>query len=97
MKINEKKIQKLANLARLKLDKRQIDDMTLDFTKLVAFIDKLDELNIANIEPLIHVNQIENIYREDQVIQKDSKEKLLKRSPSSNSDYFKVPKINSKK
>jgi len=71
--------------------------MTLDFQKLVGFIDKLDELNIGNIEPLIHVHHTENIYREDQVIQKDSKEDLLKRSSSSNSDYFKVPKINSKK
>jgi len=97
MKINEKKIQKLANLARLKLDKKQIDDMTVDFKKLVTFIDKLDELNIANIEPLIHVHDMENIYREDQVIQKDSKEVLLKRSSSANSDYFKVPRINSKK
>ena len=97
MKINEKKIQKLANLARLKLDKKQIDDMTVDFKKLVTFIDKLDELNIVNIEPLIHVHDMENIYREDQVIQKDSKEVLLKRSSSANSDYFKVPRINSKK
>ncbi len=93
MKINEKKIQKLAELAKLNLTKEEAKKRFSDFKTMLSFINQLDEVNVDNIEPLIYVHESPNIYREDIVEQKDLKASFLKKSKNHNSDYFKVPKV----
>ena len=65
MKINEKKIQKLAELAKLNLTKEEVKKRFSDFKTMLSFINQLDEVNVDNIEPLIYVHESPNIYRED--------------------------------
>ena len=96
MKKIQQKIQKLAKLARLKLDKNEVEEMVLDFDKMLGFINKLDEVNVNDVQPLIHIHNIKNNYRDDKVLQSTIKKDLLNSAPEKNSDYFKVPKVNSK-
>lgn len=93
MKINEKKIQQLANLAKLKFSKKEAEDMFLDFRKILDFIQKLDELNTENVKPLTHIHEESNIFRNDDVIQQKCKNLILEQSFNHNNDYIKVPKI----
>ena len=93
MKINEKKIQQLANLAKLKFSKKEAEDMFTDFRKILDFIQKLDQLNTENVKPLTHVHEQSNIYRNDDVIQQEFKTSILEQSFNHNTDYIKVPKI----
>ena len=97
MKKEHEQIKKLANLARLKLDQHELDEMAADFNKILGFIDKLGEVNTSNIQPLTHIHKIENHYREDEVQSDSNNKALLNLAPEKNSDYIKVPKVKSKK
>ena len=97
MKINQKKVQKLAQLAKLNLTKEEAKKLFLDFKTMLNFINQLDEVNVDNIDPLIHVHKKSNVYRSDIIKQKDLKTSILNKSQNHNSDYFKVPKVIKKK
>ena len=93
MKINEHKIKKLAKLSQLNLGSSEIKSLFSDFKKILAFINKLEEVDTSNIEPLTHIHPISNISREDRICQIDIKKTYLDNSRNQNSDYFKVPKV----
>ena len=93
MKINENKIKKLADLSKLNLDAEEIKSLFSDFKKILAFINKLEEVDTNNLEPLTHIHPISNISRDDIICQPDIKQTYLNNSRNHNSDYFKVPKV----
>jgi len=93
MKINEEKVRKLAILSQLNLDDEEIKKMFSDFKKILSFVDKLEEVDTSNIEPLTHIHPLLNISRDDTVYHNDIKQECLKNSAHHNSDYFKVPKV----
>ena len=97
MKINKTTVQKLMVLAKLKFNKKESENMFLDFKKILKFVDKLDEVNTEHIKPLTHVHEHTNIYREDIISNMISKDYILQLSPKHDSDYIKVPKVVKKK
>mgnify|MGYP001443917501 CR=1 FL=1 len=97
MKINQKKVQKLAKLAKLDLSKDKASSLLDDFRNMLGFINSLDEVNVENVAPLVHIHEKFNIYREDVSKKSNIKSSALKQSKNYNSDYFKVPKVIKKK
>tara|TARA_B100000674_G_C37309108_1_gene675646 strand:+ start:16 stop:306 length:291 start_codon:yes stop_codon:yes gene_type:complete len=93
MKVTNKIISDLAELAKLKFNKSENEKMKSDFKNMLDFIDKLSEINTKDIEPLIYLSDEINSLREDNISIKLSKEMALKNSTSNNSDYFTVPTI----
>lgn len=96
-KIDKDTVEKLAHLARLEFDEKAKQIIAEDLNKMLAFVDKLNELDTANIEPLIYMNDGRNILREDIVKQEISQEQALRNASNKDSDYFKVPKVVEKK
>jgi len=97
MKINKEKVKKLAKLARLNFDNKDIESMVSDLEKMLKFVEKLNEVNTEDISPLTHIHQDINIYREDKTHTLDIKAQILENAPNHNSDYIKVPKVLRKK
>ncbi|MAO01501.1 MAG: Asp-tRNA(Asn)/Glu-tRNA(Gln) amidotransferase GatCAB subunit C [Flavobacteriales bacterium] len=93
MKVTNKLISDLAELAKLRFNKSENEKMKSDFKNMLDFIDKLSEVNTKNIEPLIYLSDEINSLREDNISIKLSKEMALQNLTSSNSDYFTIPKI----
>ena len=67
--------------------------MKQDLQKIFDMTDKLSELNVDGIEPLIYMNDQPNVLRPDVVTGQVSKEDALLNAPQKDSDYFKVPKV----
>ena len=79
MKIDIKTIEKLASLSKLKFTKEELDLILKDMSKMVDFINQLDEIDTEGVEPLIHVNEGFNNWREDEIKEMlDLKEALSK-------------------
>jgi aspartyl-tRNA(Asn)/glutamyl-tRNA(Gln) amidotransferase subunit C len=97
MKITDEIIDHLAHLAKLQFKDNQKDSIREDLTKIISFVDKIEELDTDNIEPLIHINQEVNILREDEVKETITQLQALKNAPSKDSDYFKISTVLSKK
>ena len=60
---------------------------------MLAFIEKLNELDTTNVEPLIYMSDEVNVMREDDVKTEITQDEALKNAPKHDSDYFKVPKV----
>ena len=93
MKINRELLNKTAHLARLEFDENTAEEMMADMTKIITWVEKLDEVNTDNIAPLTTMSHEVNVLREDKVKPHLSHERALKNAPKKDSDYFRVPKV----
>lgn len=96
MEITNEMIDKLANLAKLQFKNEDRDSIRKDLSKIITFVDKIEELDTEGVEPLIHINQEVNVLREDEVKETVTQAQALKNAPSKDSDYFKIPTVLSK-
>lgn len=93
MKVNNKLIQDIAKLSKLKFDDSAEEKMKADLEKMLAFVNKLNEIDTEGIDPLIYMSKEVNVLREDKVSEKISQADALKNAPEKDSDYFKVPTV----
>lgn len=96
-KITKDTVDKLATLSRLEFDGKEKEEIINDLNKMLDFVSKLNELDTADAEPLIYMNEETNILREDEIKQATSQKEALSNAPDKDSDYFKVPKVVEKK
>ena len=93
MQIDHKTVDEIAHLARLEFNDNSKNQIVSDLNNMLAFVNKLNELDTTNIEPLIYMTDEVNVLREDNVIQIITQQDALKNAPKKDSDYFKVAKV----
>ena len=93
MKVDDALIDKLANLSKLEFEAADKEAIKGDLERMLAFVEKLDEVDTEGIEPLIYINPEINVYRKDEVTEHLTQEEALKNGPEHDSFYFKVPKV----
>ncbi len=93
MQIDKALVARLAELSKLEFDETEMDAMTGDLQKMLNFCDRLREVKVEGVEPLIFMNDEVNRWREDEVTTDLSHEEALLNAPKKDSDYFKVPKV----
>jgi aspartyl-tRNA(Asn)/glutamyl-tRNA(Gln) amidotransferase subunit C len=93
MKIDNATVDKIAHLARLEFNAEGKEQIINDMNNMLTFIDKLNELDTSNIEPLIYMSDEVNILRDDEIKQVITQDEALKNAPKHDSDYFKVPRV----
>jgi aspartyl-tRNA(Asn)/glutamyl-tRNA(Gln) amidotransferase subunit C len=60
---------------------------------MIAFVEKLNELDTTGVAPLLHMSDNINVLREDDVKGSISREEGLKNAPLHDNEFFKVPKV----
>ena len=93
MKLSKEEIEKLAHLARLEFADDELEQMKVDLEKILAFVGRIDALNLEDVEPLIYMNKEVDKLRADEAVLELTKEDALKNAPDRDSDYFRVPKV----
>lgn len=93
MKINTDTVDKIAHLARLEFENEAKEQIVKDMNNMLAFVDKLSELDTSNVEPLIYMSDEVNVLREDEIKPEITQQEALKNAPKHDSDYFKVPRM----
>jgi aspartyl-tRNA(Asn)/glutamyl-tRNA(Gln) amidotransferase subunit C len=93
MSVTVKDVEYIAKLAKLKYSEEEKIKFTEQFNTILGYIDKLNELNTDNVEPLSHVIELGNVFREDEVKPSTPREDALKNAPSRSEEFFKVPKV----
>jgi len=93
MSIDKDKIKHVAKLARISLDEKKTDSLTKDLSSIFKFIEKLNELNTKNIEPLTSILNEPLRSRTDEVNDGKIKDQILENSPKKNEEFFIVPKV----
>ncbi len=93
MSITKKEVEHVALLARLQLNEEEIDSYTIQLNSILVWVEKLNELDVTNVEPTAHVLPMENVFREDKVRPSLEMEKVLANAPDTKDTFFKVPRI----
>lgn len=93
MEVNEALVNKLAHLSRLQFNDTEKEEIRNDLQRMIAFVEKLNELNLEGVEPLLHMSGELNVLREDEVKGSVSREEGLKNAPLQDGTFFKVPKV----
>lgn len=93
MEVNDKLVEKLARLARLRFEDEEKEAIKHDLQRMIGFVEKLNELNLDNVPPLLHMSDEVNVLREDEIKGSVSREEALKNAPDHDEKFFKVPKV----
>ena len=93
MTIDLKTIKHISKLSRISVDDEKAKKLAGDMNSIFDFIEKLNELNTDNVEPLTSVAETTLKLREDEVKSGNIREQVLKNSPDENEDFFVVPRV----
>ncbi|MBK8499878.1 MAG: Asp-tRNA(Asn)/Glu-tRNA(Gln) amidotransferase subunit GatC [Flavobacteriales bacterium] len=94
MKIDEATLDRIAELTRLDYsDPAARQTILADMERVLSFVEKLNEVDTAGVEPLIFMTDEENVLREDVAFPSITKQEALMNAPVKDSDYFKVPRV----
>ena len=92
-KIDEALVRKVAKLSRLELSEAEIGEFTGQLSAILEYMEKMNELDTSNVQPLAHCLPISNVFREDIIKESLGTEKTLANAPERDGEFFKVPKI----
>ena len=93
MTIDLKTIKHISKLSRISVDDAKADKLAGDLNSIFDFIEKLNELNTDNVEPLTSVAETTLKLRADEVKNENIRDQILKNSPEENEDFFVVPRV----
>lgn len=93
MKISRTDVEHVAHLARLHLSESELSIMTEQLDLILAYMQKLEELDTQDLPPTTHAIPVCNAFREDRVLPSLPQEVALSCSPKHNEEMFQVPRI----
>ena len=65
MSVTRKDVEHIAELARLKFKDEELENFTSQLNEILEYMEKLNELDTENVEPLSHPVESQNVFRED--------------------------------
>ncbi|NBV13230.1 MAG: Asp-tRNA(Asn)/Glu-tRNA(Gln) amidotransferase subunit GatC [Sphingobacteriia bacterium] len=93
MNITDEMIDRLATLSRLRFNGEEKIAIQKDLNKMLDFIGQLEEIEVSQTQPLIHVTHHIHELRKDIVIPNLPVQEALKNAPDHDTDYFRVPRV----
>jgi aspartyl-tRNA(Asn)/glutamyl-tRNA(Gln) amidotransferase subunit C len=90
--ISDETIEYVGILAKLELSPEEKEQAKQDMGRMLDHIDKLNELDVSNVEPMSHVFPVNNVFREDEVTNGDGSKETLANAPKEKDNQFVVPK-----
>jgi aspartyl-tRNA(Asn)/glutamyl-tRNA(Gln) amidotransferase subunit C len=93
MAIDEQQVRHIAHLSRLALTDDEISRFGKDLGDVLAYVEKLKEVNTDGVEPTAHAMPVANVFRIDEPAESLGTEKALQNAPDKVETYFKVPKV----
>jgi aspartyl-tRNA(Asn)/glutamyl-tRNA(Gln) amidotransferase subunit C len=93
MKLTREEVGRIAVLARLRLTPEEETQLTEQLDHILAYMEKLDELDTSKVEPFSQAVDAVNALREDKVTNLPDVDAVLANAPDRDNTFFKVPKI----
>ena len=90
--ISDETMDYVGILAKLELSEEEKEAAKKDMSRMLDYIDKLNELDTSGVEPLSHVFPVNNVFREDVVTNDDVRDDMLANAPAKKDGAFMVPK-----
>ena len=93
MSVDKETVQKIAYLARIRVDEAQLEPLAGEISGILEWIEQLSELDTDGVEPMASVAEMTLPMRKDAVTDGNCQEAVLKNAPDSEDGFFAVPKV----
>ena len=93
MEVNDALVENLCKLACLEFDLAGKQEIKKDLQKMIGFVEKLNELDLRDVEPLLYMGEETNVLRDDIPQNALNRAEALKNAPAADDIYFKVPQV----
>ena len=91
--ITPQDVQNIASLSRIHLREDEVQAITKDLENILHYVEKLNKLDVSNVEPTSHVLPLQNVFREDEIKPFFNQTEVLKMAVEQHNGLFKVPKV----
>lgn len=91
--ISKEEINHIAKLSKIKLNEKEIEDFSKEFTETLEYLEIIKEVNLEGVEPTYFINTNKNPLREDIVEESLPLEEVIKNAPDEKYGYFKLPNV----
>ena len=93
MAVTRQDVEHVAALARLSFSDEQKQKLTGQLNEILQYMEQLNALDTTAVEPLSHVIELQNVFRQDVQRPGLTQEEALRNAPAKNEQFFKVPKV----
>jgi aspartyl-tRNA(Asn)/glutamyl-tRNA(Gln) amidotransferase subunit C len=93
MAVSLKDVEHIARLARLEFSEAEKETFTHQLNAILAYVEQLNKLDTTAVEPLSHVIDFQNVFREDVARPGLTPSEALRNAPAKTEKFFKVPKV----
>ncbi len=91
--MDEEVLAHVAELARLNPPQEEHAELTYQFSRIITFVEQLQEVNTDDVPPMSHPGEFPTVWREDKVAPATQADEILANAPSRQERFFTVPKV----
>lgn len=93
MQVTKQDVEKIAALAKIKLDESEKERLVAQLDEILKYVDKINELDLTDIPESHGIADLKNVMREDRVESWLAQEEALMNAPARHGGFFSVPKV----
>ncbi len=93
MALDKATVARIAALARIKVPETEVDTLAGELSKILTWVEQLNEIDVAGVEPMTAVTLARSPLREDHVADGGIVDKILANAPETANGFFVVPKV----
>lgn len=91
--ITKDTVKNVARLARLKIKEGDIPKIADQLSRIIQYVETINELDLKNVKPTAHAVEVHNVFRDDTVVPSKIIERAIEQAPEHDGRFFKVPKV----
>jgi len=93
MTIDHRQILRVSELARLELSPEERDELSRQLSEIINYVEKINEMDTAGVEPTDHIVELKNVFRADRVKSSIERSRIEKMAPEFSDGHIVVPRI----
>jgi aspartyl-tRNA(Asn)/glutamyl-tRNA(Gln) amidotransferase subunit C len=93
MSVDLKTVKRVAHLARIAVSEEDAERMTGELNAILGFVEQLNEVDVAGVEPMTSVTPMEMKKRQDAVTDGNKAADIVANAPATEENFFLVPKV----
>ena len=93
MSLSNEEVRRIARLARIELTDADAEATREQLNGILAFIEQLQAVDTANVEPMAHAVDVVQRLREDRITETDRRDAFQKVAPEAEAGLYLVPKV----
>ena len=93
MSLSADEVRKVAELARLDMSDTDVETMTGQLNAIIDYINELQQVDTAGIEPMAHALDLHDVFRADESRPSLSADEALANAPARKDEFYRVPPV----